>query len=147
MDRNKSIRYRNILCILLFLFLFRVSMQFILQFAEVSFLPGFDKWHSNTLPYELLLICQIIILFVYGRICLRVGNNTLKSKKSVYVFLLIFGCIYFISMLMRYSVTMYLHPEMRWTGHLIPIVFHLVLASFLIVLGLYQRADLKSNNS
>lgn len=99
------------------------------------------------MPYEILLICQVIILFVYGRICLRVGNNTLKSKRPVFVFLLIFGSIYFISMLIRYTVTMYLYPEMRWTGHLIPIVFHLVLASFLIVLGFYQRADLKSDKS
>lgn len=147
MNRNTNKRYGNLLWILFFLFLFRVTMQFILQFAEISFLPGFDQWHSNTLPYHILLICQILILTLYFRICMRVSRNTLRSKKSVSVFLLISGNIYFVSMLIRYAVTMYLHPEMRWTGHLIPVVFHLVLASFLIVLGMYQMDVLKFKKS
>lgn len=31
-------------------------------------------------------------------------------------------------------------PRMRWTGDLIPIVFHLVLASFLLSVAHYHRS-------
>jgi hypothetical protein len=34
---------------------------------------------------------------------------------------------------------MYLHPEARWFGQTIPIFFHWVLATFVIILGLYHK--------
>ena len=37
----------------------------------------------------------------------------------------------FLSMVVRYGVTMTLHPEYRWFGHTIPIWFHMVLAAYL----------------
>jgi ABC-type multidrug transport system permease subunit len=38
-------------------------------------------------------------------------------------------------MLVRYAVSMALQPEWRWFGHTIPIVFHCVLATFLMTYG------------
>ena len=46
---------------------------------------------------------------------------------------------YAIAMIVRYVVRMRHHPEARWTGQTIPIVFHLVLATWLFVLGSYLR--------
>ena len=34
---------------------------------------------------------------------------------------------------------MILHPEMRWVGDIIPIIFHMVLAGFIFILGDYHR--------
>ncbi len=44
-----------------------------------------------------------------------------------------------LSMPVRYAARMWRHPEARWTGRTIPIVFHVVLATWLFVLGGYLR--------
>jgi hypothetical protein len=46
-------------------------------------------------------------------------------------------------MVARYVVTMWLYPERRWTGGLLPVVFHLVLATFILLAGrdYYVRAS------
>ncbi len=36
-------------------------------------------------------------------------------------------------------IRMYLCPVERWTGGSLPIFFHWVLASFLLIMGLYHR--------
>ena len=41
-------------------------------------------------------------------------------------------------MVLRYAVRMALYPAERWTGGSIPIFFHWILASFLLVLGRYH---------
>jgi hypothetical protein len=42
-------------------------------------------------------------------------------------------------MLLRYAVTMAVHPERRWLGTgTIPIVFHWVLAAYLFTLGRFH---------
>ncbi|HEY1939054.1 MAG TPA: CocE/NonD family hydrolase [Candidatus Angelobacter sp.] len=96
---------------------------------------------SGLLPYPELLTSQILIIILYGKICLdfargygyfatprrRLGNNLLK-----------FGWLYLAVMIIRYVIRMGLYPHERWTGGSIPIFFHWVLASFLIVLGHYH---------
>ena len=57
---------------------------------------------------------------------------------------LVFGYLYLASMVVRYIVRMTLFPEERWFGGCIPIVFHWVLASFIIAFGHYHRAHLPS---
>jgi hypothetical protein len=54
-------------------------------------------------------------------------------------FALPFGQIYFASMVVRYAVRMTLHPEARWLGGTIPIVFHWVLASYVMAFGHFHR--------
>jgi hypothetical protein len=39
---------------------------------------------------------------------------------------------------MRYAVRMRRHSDQRWFGGTIPIVFHWVLAAFLLVFGVYN---------
>jgi hypothetical protein len=42
-----------------------------------------------------------------------------------------FSYIYCAGMIVRYGLTMFLHPERRWFSGTIPIWFHFVLAAFL----------------
>ena len=49
-----------------------------------------------------------------------------------------FGSVYFAVMVVRYVVRMNLYPDERWTGESIPIVFHWVLASFILLVGRYH---------
>lgn len=134
--------YKSTLWLLLGLFVFRVVSQFTLQFVEIKNFPSFDQWHSNTLNYKLLLFFQILIIIIYTRICIKVSNGSLKANRNWANFLKIFGLIYFAGMVTRYFLSMYLYPDMRWTGNLIPILFHLVLASYLVVLGKYHTHKL-----
>jgi len=50
-----------------------------------------------------------------------------------------FSAAYAGLMVLRYILTMMLHPEMRWFGDIIPIIFHFVLAGFIFVLGHYHQ--------
>jgi hypothetical protein len=47
--------------------------------------------------------------------------------------LLWFGRVYFASMVVRYAVTMAVRPQWRWFGHTIPMLFHCVLATYVMV--------------
>jgi len=53
---------------------------------------------------------------------------------------LCFAYVYAAAMLVRYLVRMMRRPEQRWFGGAIPIVFHLVLASYLYVLGSFYAS-------
>jgi hypothetical protein len=44
-------------------------------------------------------------------------------------------------MVVRYAVWMTIKPEERWTGDLIPVVFHIVLASLLLVVAGHHRRE------
>jgi hypothetical protein len=46
---------------------------------------------------------------------------------------------YAASMVVRYIVRMARRPDQRWLGGCIPIVFHVVLASWLFVIGGFWR--------
>lgn len=131
-------KYGTILWVLFGLFCFRVFAQILVYFIHLPFLPPFEKWHSNTLPYPVLLCFQGLIIIIFTRNCLRVQRDTLKANIKTGKFLKVFGGIYFLSMIIRYIITMVLHPELRWLGHAIPVFFHMVLASFLITLGYYH---------
>jgi len=50
-----------------------------------------------------------------------------------------FSAVYAAAMVLRYVLTMTLHPEKRWFGDTIPITFHFVLAGFIYVLGHYHQ--------
>ncbi|MGD8631902.1 MAG: hypothetical protein PVG72_14390, partial [Gammaproteobacteria bacterium] len=53
-------------------------------------------------------------------------------------FLIAFSAVYALAMPVRYVVRMYRRPDERWFGGTIPMVFHLVLASYLYVLGSFH---------
>lgn len=59
-------------------------------------------------------------------------------------FLLWFSYLYFGGMIVRYMVSIALHPERQWFGGTIPIFFHLVLATFIFVVGYYHTRTLAS---
>src|SRR5262249_602192 len=134
-------RYFWVLAILFFLFCLRVLGQILVAFIGVTFLPPMEEWMSGVLPYPELLTSQILIILLYGKICvdfflgrgyfgrprLRLGTNLLK-----------FGWLYLGVMIIRYVIRMSLYPHERWTGGSTPIFFHWVLASFLLVLGHYH---------
>jgi putative CocE/NonD family hydrolase len=134
-------RYLWLLGTLLFLFCLRVLGQVLVAFFGVKFLPPMEEWFSGLLPYPELLTSQILIILLYGKICLDFARGRgyfVTPGRRLGINLLKFGWLYLGVMIIRYVIRMGLYPHERWTGGSIPIFFHWVLASFLLVLGHYH---------
>ena len=92
--------YFWLLTTLLFLFCLRVLGQVLVAFFGVTFLPPMEAWFSGLLPYPELLTSQILIILLYGKICLdfargrgyfvtprpRLGINLLKKLHLFFSF-------------------------------------------------------------
>jgi putative CocE/NonD family hydrolase len=137
---------------LLFLFCLRVLGQILVAFFKVSFLPPMEEWFSGLLPYPELLTAQILIIVLYGKICLDFARGHgffVTPRRRLGTGSLIFGSLYLGVMILRYVMRMSLYPHERWAGGCIPIFFHWVLSSFILVLGSYHwrttRPPIKSS--
>ncbi|GJL83452.1 MAG: hypothetical protein DHS20C01_30860 [marine bacterium B5-7] len=125
------------LIFLLTLFVFRVAAQLLQTVHPVTFLPPFDAWQSGTLPYPLLLLAQLMIIALCLRMIIKVRTDTLRVNRKTGLVWLIPGFIYLFVMLFRLTAGLSFAVEHSWLGALIPTIFHLVLASFIISVGLY----------
>lgn len=121
------------------LFAFRVLAQFVQHVAPVSVLPPFAAWHSAALPYPVLLASQIVILALMVRLALRYTQGHARRHPWVGRWLLGIGLAYFGLMLVRLVLGQTVLAGHPWFGQVIPAVFHLVLASFLLSLGAWHR--------
>jgi hypothetical protein len=111
--------------------------QVLVAFFDVRFLPPMEAWYSGLMPYEYLLPSQIILIALMTKICLdftRRRGFFYEPKRSLGTELLWFGYLYLASMIAR-AVFLWDHP--------IPIVFHWVLAAFVITIGLSHRRRLR----
>jgi hypothetical protein len=128
---------------LLFLFVLRVLGQVLVHFFDAQWLPPMEQWQSGLLPYPILLASQVMIIALLIKVCVDVarGDGFFSTTRTWFRGpAMWFGYIYFAGMLVRYVVRMNVHPEARWFGGTIPIVFHCVLASFIIVFSRAHRA-------
>jgi len=133
--------------VLLGLFVLRVVGQAVVAFFHVEFLPAMQEWHSGLLPYEYLLLSQVVIIAVMVRVCVdftRGFGFFVSPLRFFAVQWLFLGYLYLAVMIVRYPIQMYLRPESRWFGGTIPIFFHWVLAVFIILIGLHHRNRLKA---
>jgi len=125
------------LWLLLGLFVLRVTGQALVAFFDVDFLPPMAAWYSGLMPYEYLLPSQIVIIAVMAKISLDFtrGRGFFFEKNRFFATAwLWFGCVYLAAMIAR-AVFLWDHP--------IPIVFHWVLAAFVITVGLSHRWRLR----
>lgn len=124
-------------------FAVRVVGQALVAFVGVSWLPAMEQWFSGVIPYPSLLIIQLLMLMLMIKITGEIwrGKGTFAVVRPHWSnFLMKFSAAYAGLMVIRYALTMALHPEMRWFSDIIPIVFHFVLAGFIFVLGHYHQA-------
>jgi hypothetical protein len=131
-----------ILWVFLGLFCLRVLGQILVAFFDVSFLPPMEQWYSGLLAYPYLLASQILIIGLMMRINVdftRGHGLFVRSHPWFGQGVLYFGYAYLAVMIVRYLVTMWLYPDQRWFGGSIPIVFHWMLASYVILFGQYHR--------
>lgn len=135
-------RFAPLLWTLLALFFLRVTGQVLVAFFGIDFLPPMEEWYSGLMPYELLLPSQVVIIALMTKICVdftRGKGYFVVPRRFFAVYWLYFGYLYLAVMVARYPLHMYLSPESRWFGGTIPILFHWVLAAFVIAVGRYHR--------
>jgi hypothetical protein len=124
--------------LLLGLFVLRVVGQALVAFLDVRFLPPMEAWYSGLMPYEYLLPSQVLIIALMVKICLdftRGHGFFFDTNRFLATAWLWFGVVYLAAMIAR-AVFLWDHP--------IPIVFHWVLAGFVITVGLSHRRRLSA---
>ena len=95
-------------------------------------------WYSGLLPYEYLLPSQILIAALMTKICIdftRSRGFFYAPKRFLATAWLWFGYLYLGAMIAR-ALILWDHP--------IPIVFHWVLAAFMITVGLSHRRRVRA---
>ncbi|MBY0370751.1 CocE/NonD family hydrolase [bacterium] len=130
-----------ILWALFTLFVLRVVGQITVLIAAPPFLPAWEEWFSGLLAYPYLLASQIALLILMTKMCRDVQhkrNYWGTAKRGLGEFLVTFGVVYLAVMVLRYGIRMSLYPAERWAGGSIPIFFHWVLSSFVLVLGSFH---------
>lgn len=135
MSRQSTIK---LLFVLLILFFVRVLAQLLQNNLEISWLPAFDAWHSATIPYSWLLISQVVITTIIVSVIVHIQRGSYLLKKARASLLLWIGAIYFLFMLMRFILSITLMTTHPWFGATLPALFHMVLASVFLVIGLYE---------
>jgi hypothetical protein len=118
------------------LFVLRVVGQVYVARRAPRWLPPMSEW--NLIPYRLLLPIQLAFLAVMTAVAVDVARGQ-EPRPAFGAFLLGLGGLYAGSMAVRYAVRMRRRPEQRWFGGAIPIVFHLVLAAYLVTWGSFLR--------
>jgi hypothetical protein len=108
----------------------------LVTFAEVRFLPPMEAWYSGLMPYQYLLPSQIVIIAVMAKICIDFTQQRgyfYRPHRTFAQEWLWFGYVYLAAMIAR-ALFLWDHP--------IPIVFHWVLAAFVILVGHSHRRRL-----
>ena len=134
----------RLLALLTGLFALRVVGQTLVEFFAVDWLPPSKAWASGVIPYSILLPMQLAMLVVMVRIVVDVSRKCgifATPRRSLSRFLVSFSAVYAGSMALRYVMTMIFFADMRWSGGVIPIFFHFVLAAFLYTWGRFLARD------
>ncbi len=103
--------------------------QVLVASLDVPFLPPMAAWYSGLMPYRYLLPSQIVLAAVMAKICVdftRRRGFFYEPKRGLALPLLVFGYLYLAAMIAR-AVLLWDRP--------IPIVFHWVLAAFVLTVG------------
>ncbi|MEM7326608.1 MAG: sterol desaturase family protein [Actinomycetota bacterium] len=122
------------LVILTVLFAGRVVAQLVQAVDEVTWLPPFDAWQSGALPYPILLISQAIILVVQVRLIRRSLAGRFDPGPRTRGLLAGIGAAYALTMAVRLVLGATVLDGHRWFDAPLPSIFHLVLATFLLIL-------------
>lgn len=133
--------YAPFLWFFLGLFFIRVIGQVIVFLFHPAWLPPMKQWYSGLIPYRILLPIQIIMLLFMAAIATdfsRGQGRFVVPHPNWAPGIVWLSYLYLGSMIVRYIVRMKRHPDQRWFGGTIPIIFHCVLALFLFSLGRYH---------
>ena len=128
-----------LMSVLTALFALRVCAQLLQALYPVGWFPEFEAWQSGLLPYPLLLAGQFAIVGLMSFVLHRVRNGTIRARPWKYRVCLFFGGAYFAVMAFRWLAGLTFLADQAWFARSLPAFFHLVLALFILLLGLHIR--------
>ena len=111
--------------------------QLLVALFQVGFLPPMQAWYSGLMPYRYLLPSQILLIALMAKICVdftRRRGFFYAPKRWLGMPVLAFGYLYLAAMIAR-ALLLWDRP--------IPIVFHWVLAAFVLTVGHSHRRRLQ----
>lgn len=128
--------YALAMWVLFALFVARVVGQILAATTRPAWLPPMARWYSGVMPYRYLLPAQILIIALMIAMTVGVSNAAGSlgvPQRDIGVFAVWAAVVYAGGMGWRAVHRAMQPPEKR--GVVIPIVFHVVLATFLFVYG------------
>jgi len=128
-------RYAPWLWLMSALFLVRVIAQPLALVVHAGFLPSFDRWQSGAVPYPYLLATQVLIILWLGRTAAQFSRGAVVARRQLGAIMLALGGIYFVTMVLRLLLGATVLSEHYWFARPIPTVFHLVLATAMLLYG------------
>ena len=126
------------------LFVLRVCAQLLQALYPVGWVPEFEAWQSGALPYPVLLAGQLGIIGLMSFVLHRVRNGNIRARLWKYRVCLVFGGAYFVVMAFRWLAGLTFLADQVWFAKSLPAFFHLVLASFILLLGLHIRRRIRN---
>jgi hypothetical protein len=131
------------------IFFIRILTQIFVGIYSPAFLPKMDLWYSGVMPYPYLLTyqmfmytCMVIFNFCFF---MRKGPLFIFLNDSTYKYFICFGVIYFCLMIFRFIRLKIKWPDIKWPRGSIPVLFHFVLSSYIILIGCYPFFKFKIN--
>lgn len=133
-------RYFPWMLALVGLFVLRVLAQLIQAVHPIPGLPPFEAWHGAVLPYPLLLATQVLLIVGLVYILRQVRADAIAPRPWQYRVCFLLGGIYFFFMAFRLIGGLTILADHAWFAKSLPAFFHVVLATFILMLGHYLRA-------
>ena len=130
-------RYLPWMLALAALFVLRVLAQAVQWAGPVPFLPPFDTWQGSGLPYPALLASQVLIVALLARALAVVRSRSITPATWKHRACFVLGGAYFAAMAFRLAAGLTFLSDVGWFAESLPALFHLVLATFVLLFGHY----------
>jgi|AGTN01.3.fsa_nt_gi hypothetical protein len=145
---NRERKLSLLLIALTTLFVFRVLGQVLVVCELAPWLPPMSAWQSGLLPYPALLAAQILTIVLMVRICSDLYRGSgwfFTPRKRFGIWVVAFGSIYLSGAVAR-AVLVATNPEQfAYMAQWIPIVLHMVLAFFVVLVGNFNLSGQAHN--
>ncbi|MCZ6704992.1 MAG: hypothetical protein O6942_03745 [Bacteroidetes bacterium] len=105
---------------------------------DLPFLPTFEVWHSAVMSYPLLLLSQLGIIAALTKTALDFSTGRADASRQSGRLWLWFGLVYLGAMLARLILGLTVMSSHFWFSRHLPTTFHIVLASFVMLVGLFH---------
>ena len=119
------------------LFDLRVAAQLVQAVYEVPFLPPFEAWQGSAIPYPALLLLQAIVVAVMFVILWRLKTGAMSPCPWKHQACFALGGVYWAVMTFRLIAGLTFFAEYEWFARSVPALFHIILATLILVLGHY----------
>ena len=130
-------RHFQLMLFLAGVFALRVAAQLVQAVHEVPFLPPLEAWQGSAIPYPALLGLQAGILAVLLMVLWRVNIDAFSPRPWKHRACFALGGVYLAVMTGRLIAGLTFLEEHEWFARSIPALFHIVLASLILVFGHY----------